>query len=728
MQLLQRSSRSRRGSGSAGALVLAVLCGCGAVPANASAASFTLDESLAAHATLNLEAKDLIATPAGRYVAWLDGAGLFVAAGPAFEPRLLVAADAALPLTAAYPSTDGRSLFYARGTVKPAFGPYAAVDRREFWRVAVQGGTPELLAQGSDVPVGEPVFAPDGQSFVAVQGPMLFEYRVVAGALQRKPVLRDDPEHYAALRLSNVTYSPDGSKLAFVSWRKAGQSYVAVHDFTTGRHRYLEPGIFRDLTPAWSPDGRQLVFVRMPGNWTREYRFTRRDVGAPWALLVADAVSGKTRRIWQADPGPGSVFWPFGSGAGMEPSLAAAQLLWTRSGQILFPWEKTGWLSLYSVPAAGGEARALMAGAGEVALPVLDSDGRSVIVAANVGDVSRLHLWRVSLDGAQPQRLTQGTGVEHSPKLAGGQLVYIGNDRGRMPNRRMIWSARGSPVVLTPSADENSRQGAVWRQFVDAEVVPVQAADGVVSQHLLMRPRGQPPRNGFPVIVSSKGGPDGRVSPGNGVYTALGQYAVSRGYLFVEINYRGGTGFGLAYRFPAGAGATGASEVKDLEALARYLRARPDVDARRIGIMGGSYGGHIVGLALTRLPEYFAAGAHLSGVSDWVMEMKLDQRDEGWASAPPEVIRLSERLQIEDLAYASSPPAHLAAWRAPTLFTMGELDRSGHMESIIDLGYRLIEQGTPVEFAIAPEAGHSGLRARPPQTVFEFFERTLRGR
>lgn len=715
-------------TGGAGALALVMLCGFGPASADASAGSFTLEQSLAAHSTLGLEAKDLIVTPAGHYVAWLEGAGLFVATEPAFEPRLLVAVDAASPLTAAYPSTDGRTLFYARGATKPAFGPYAAEDRREFWRVAVQGGAPELLAKGSEVPASAPVFAPDGQSFVAAQGPMLFEYRVVAGVLQRKPLLRDDPEHYAALRLSNITYSPDGSKLAFVSWRKAGQSYVAIHDFVTGRHRYIEPAIFRDLAPAWSPDGKQLVFVRMPGNWAQEYRFTKRDAGAPWALLVADAVSGKTRRLWQADPGPGSVFWPFGGGVGMEPSLEAAQLLWSRSGQILFPWEKTGWLSLYAVPASGGAARALMPGEGEVTFPALSADGRSVIFASNVGDVARSHLWRVALEGGKPQRLTQGAGVEHSPRLtAGGQLVYIGNDRGRMPNRRMIWSAKGSPLALTPQADENSQQRALWQQFVDVEVVPIEAADGVVSQHLLMRPRGQPPRDGFPVIVSSKGGPDGRVSPGNGVYTALGQYAVSRGYMFLEINYRGGTGFGLAYRFPAEAGATGASEVKDLEALARYLRARPDVDARRIGIMGGSYGGHIVGVALTRLPEYFAAGAHMSGVSDWVMEMKLDQRDDGsWASAPPENIRLSERLRIEDLAYASSPPAHLAAWRAPTLFTMGELDRSGHMESIIDLGYRLIEQGTPVEFAIAPEAGHSGLRARPPQTVFEFFERTLR--
>ena len=210
------------------------------------------------------------------------------------------------------------------------------------------------------------------------------------------------------------------------------------------------------------------------------------------------------------------------------------------------------------------------------------------------------------------------------------------------------------------------------------------------------------------------------------MYTALAQFAVSRGYVFVEMNYRGGTGLGLNYRLPDGRGATGASELKDIEALVRHLRERTEVDAERVGIMGGSYGGHIVSLALTRLPQYFAAGVHMSGIGDWVAEMKLDQRKEGWASAPPEYIRLSERARIEDIAFLSSPQPHLAAWKAPTLITMGELDRAGHMESIIDLGYRLLEQGTHVEFSIAPEAGHTGPRARPPHKVFDFFERTLK--
>jgi dipeptidyl aminopeptidase/acylaminoacyl peptidase len=569
---------------------LLTVCLVAGVVGSSSAASepFSLAQALDAHASLRLDERDLLVSPRGDYVAWIEDHSLYAAAGPGFEPRQIVPPEENTPLTAAYPSSDGHTLFFARGRIEPAFGPYPAQDHREFWCVDVREGKPQLLAKASEVPSGTPVFAPDGHSFVTAEGPMLYEYRIEESALERRPLLRNDPQHYAAIQLSSLVYSPDGKQLAFVSWRKAKQSYVGLYNFATGDYRYVDPGIFRDLSPVWSPDGREIAFVRMPGNWTRNYRFSPALEGAPWSLLVANAASGAVRTLWQAERGPGSMFYPFGSGSWMEPNRATTQLLWTPSGQILFPWEKTGWLLLYAVSVRGGQATLLTPGEGEITVPTVSADGRYLIYASNIGDIPRLHLWRLSLEGGAPEQLTHGKGVEHSPKfLAGGQYAYIGNVEGRMPNRRLLTLATGRVLSLTPRAEDEARHRQLWQRFVDTEIVPIRAADGVTSYDLLMLPRQPPPKGGFPVIISSKGGPEGRVSPGNAVYTALGQYAASRGYVFVEMNYRGCSGFGLNYRLPPGRGATGGSEVKDLEALANYLTHRPDVNPKRIGIMGG---------------------------------------------------------------------------------------------------------------------------------------------
>jgi hypothetical protein len=91
---------------------------------------------------------------------------------------------------------------------------------------------------------------------------------------------------------------------------------------------------------------------------------------------------------------------------------------------------------------------------------------------------------------------------------------------------------------------------------------------------------------------------------------------------------------------------------------------------------------------------------------DWNVEMKGDEEHGAEVGEPPKYIRLSERFRIEGQAYASSPSAHLANWRAPTLFTFGDLDTLGHAESVIDLGHRLLECGVPVEFHGDPSGGH----------------------
>jgi dipeptidyl aminopeptidase/acylaminoacyl peptidase len=648
-------------------------------------------------------------SPGQRHMAWIEDGNLVVAREPDFIPRVLVSREENGAISRLAFSKDGSLLYVRAGKGSPAVPGLLKLD-------LASSSAPELVASGATVPAGRLWFASGGEAFAFIDGKLIHEFRrSAAGRWERRPLLDpNDPRHTAAVRLSDLVYSPDGMKIAFESWRNAKQKYIAIVDIASRETRYIDPGIFRDDAPVWSPDGGELAFVREPGNWTMNYRFSPQREAAPWSIVAVNAKTGAVRTVWKADSGPGSV-----------RTVLDPLPIWTPDGQIIFTWEKTGWNLLYSVSERGGKAKLLTRGEGEVDGVALSGDGRTLAYSANIGDLSRGHVWGIALPDGKPVQLTSGKGVESRPQFsAGGYLSYVARNRDKGVPQLLVRSPKGEvrPMAFL-SAEISKRNDAVWRQFLPLETVSVKAADGVTSYHVVIKPGTPPPIKGYPAIVYAHGGPAIQTRPGGGQGYTFGEYVANHGYLFVDINYRGSTGFGLDYRLPAGGGATGASEVKDLEALVGYLKGRGDVDPKRVGIMGHSYGGHLVGLAMSRLADDFAAGVSLVGVGDWNVEMKKDEEDGSEMSEPPEYIRLSERMRIEDLAYASSPSAHIENWRGPTLLTFGDLDMLGHAESVIDLGYQLLERGVPVEFYVDPAGGHNVF---PQDRVFEFFERSLK--
>ena len=101
---------------------------------------------------------------------------------------------------------------------------------------------------------------------------------------------------------------------------------------------------------------------------------------------------------------------------------------------------------------------------------------------------------------------------------------------------------------------------------------------------------------------------------------ALNQYLASRGYVVLSVNFRLGIGYGHDFHRPPNAGVQGASEYQDVKAGGEYLQRLPQVDAKRIGIYGGSYGGYLTALALARDSKLFAAGVDIHGVHNWTAE------------------------------------------------------------------------------------------------------------
>jgi dipeptidyl aminopeptidase/acylaminoacyl peptidase len=242
-----------------------------------------------------------------------------------------------------------------------------------------------------------------------------------------------------------------------------------------------------------------------------------------------------------------------------------------------------------------------------------------------------------------------------------------------------------------------STAGIPRDSFVDARVVHYESCDGREIPALFSQPADSP-ADGAPVVVDVHGGPESQRRPG---FAPLTQYFCSRGYAVFEPNVRGSSGYGRAYaalddvekRMDA---------VADLAAGHDWLAARADVDADRIAVKGGSYGGFMVLAAMTEYPERWAAGVDVVGIANFVTflentgEWRRELREAEYGSLA------DDRAFLESI----SPITNVDRIDAPLFVLHGANDPRvpvGEAEQIAD---QAREQGVPVEKLIFEDEGH----------------------
>jgi len=203
------------------------------------------------------------------------------------------------------------------------------------------------------------------------------------------------------------------------------------------------------------------------------------------------------------------------------------------------------------------------------------------------------------------------------------------------------------------------------------------------------------------------------------------QYLASRGFIVLAVNYRLGIGYGFNFHNPDHAGPRGAAEYADVLAAGRYLAGRSDVDAKRVGIWGGSYGGYLTALALGRNSDVFAAGVDIHGVHNWdrqgrpTPDVKSALAGDGISDAD---LREAART-----VYLSSPISSVPTWKSPVLLIHADDDRNVEFHQTVDLKRRLVERGVKVDELVIPDDIHDFLLWRTWVTVTSatgrFFEK-----
>ncbi len=654
----------------------------------------------------------LVAAPNHGRLAWVQNAAgernLWVAIGPDYEARQIThyQGDDGQELSALQFGPGANHVVYVRGGGPNQAGelpnPRSEPDgvQQSIWIIEAKGGEPHRLGEGS-----QPVISPDGLSVAFVKSGQVW---IVPSVDEGKP------RQLMATRgrAGSLRFSPDGKRLAFVSGR-GDHSFIGVLDIEAEKVRYLDPGLALDQEPVWAPDGSAVAFIREPHERMR-LPFGPRRSALPWSIRLADPSTGQGREIWRAEQGTGSAF---------HGVSANNQLLWAAGNRIVFPWEKSGWVQLYSVASKGGPAKALTSGRFEVEHVFLTRERDELLVSSNQDDLDRRHIWRVPVDGGPSVALTPGDDLEWSPVMTGdgSALAYLASGATTPAHARIEVSNESSRPLSPGSMPVDFPTGLVTPQQV-----VFSAADGQKIHAQLFVPTQRTPGEKHPAVVFFHGGSRRQMLLGwhyMGYYHhaySFNQYMASRGYVVLSVNYRSGTGYGMAFREALAYGATGASEFNDVLGAGLYLRSRDDVDPERIALWGGSYGGYLTALGLSRASDLFAAGVDIHGVHDWniVIRNFVPTYDAEAHDA------------FAKLAFESSPMASISGWRSPVLLIHGDDDRNVPFSESVDLAEALGHQGVALEQLVFPDEVHGFLLHQnwvsALESAADFLDRKLR--
>jgi len=583
-----------------------------------------------------------------------------------------------------------------------------------------------------------PSFSPDGSriAFVTnISGLPQVWTMPTAGGYPSLVTSFDDPVGF-------VAWSPDGQWLAFNVAPGGGfneQIYV-VRPNGTELRRLTDGGKAGNFLGGWSPDGHLIAFSS-----------NQRDPSARDSYVI-DVASGQSRMVAQ-NRGIGSI-----DDMSRDGKYAIINRLVNRGDNNLYlvsladsketlltphdgPGEFDGisfsrdGRSIYLVSNKDRDLTALARvrlnqngepgpievlaarNDGELGSAVMNEQGTSIALVWNIAGRSELNFYDIATGKVVP-------GPKLPSEIVGG-LDF--SDDGRQ--LAMAVSGASSPAdiwVLDISSKQftqltqSPHAGVDLSKLVRPELVRYKAHDGLELSGWLYRPKGMTAAG--PIVLSFHGGPEGQERPGfNSMYQAL----VARGIAVFAPNVRGSSGFGKKF-VNLDNGALRENGVKDIKASVDYLVSAGVADPKRIGIVGGSYGGYMVMAGLTEYPDMFAAGADLFGVVNFETFFKNTQP---WMAAISK-IEYGDPDKEAEMLRRLSPLTRIDRVKAPTIVLHGANDTNVPVIEAEQVVENLKKRNVPVEYVLFPDEGH-GWRKTPNRirstiSIVKFFEKYLK--
>ncbi|MBI4444321.1 MAG: S9 family peptidase [Acidobacteria bacterium] len=449
-------------------------------------------------------------------------------------------------------------------------------------------------------------------------------------------------------------------KLGFVSASGGSTRWIDL-----GRYREAQPLVVR---VGWTKDSNQVL-----------YQVQNREQA--WLELNAADIRNGTSQMWIRET---SMAW-------VEP---VDGIFWLKDGSFLWAGEQSGWRHIYHYAPSGKLIRRLTSGTWEVrSLFGADPDEGWVYFSANERSAGSVDVFRVRMDGTGLIRLTQKPGT-HQANFSPDFKWFIDT-----------WSDVTTPLQVRMHRADGSEARVIDANRVmvleefrlsKPEFLQIKARDGFLLEALLLKPPDFNPAKKYPVLIYNYGGPRlPLVRNSWGSTTGLWhQMLAQRGYLIWICDNRIASGKGVQSAWPVYRN-FGELEFHDLQDGVNWLKAQPYVDAERIGIWGWSFGGYMVGYALTHSTD-FRMGIAGAPVTDWRLYDSIYTE------------RYMGLLQNNPSGYDKSSLLKSAGNLAGRLLLIhGLTDDNVHFQNSVQWVYELQKAGKKFELMVYPRSRHA---------------------
>jgi dipeptidyl aminopeptidase/acylaminoacyl peptidase len=550
--------------------------------------------------------------------------------------------------------------------------------RNNLWTVPADGGWPVQLTI-SDQRQSSPAWSPDGK-WIAYQsdydGDEQWDIFLVS-AKTGKVVNLTQTREIAEL---DPTWSPDGRYLAYEVKPKTSAAYeIDVYDMLMREVKHITTGTPQDKrnsNPIWSKDGKYIVYTQEQAKGTDSNIFIA-DVAAATSTLLTPHEGEQVYSADDISPDGKRVLITSNAGNGYD-----------NIGLLDIATKKVSWLTKDKWEISGGE---------------FSPDGRRITFTANIDGNEDIYLHELAIGKSTvlpiPKGLNAPAGGHSAFTKDGTRLLYYHNGPTAPGDLWVYALATGKSHPVTHSLVAGVRS----EDMVEPYLVHYPSRDGKWTISAFLYVPFNMARNGQnAAIVYIHGGPTAQTL---NAFNRFVQYAVNQGYMVLAPNYRGSTGYGKQFQ-QANLFDMGGGDLQDVLAGVDWIKQTGHLDAKKIAVMGASYGGYLSMMSVTKAPDVWAAGVPIVPFVNWFTEIE----NEDPVLQQSDLATMGDVVKNKALYQERSPINFIDQIKAPLLLLAGGHDPrcpKSETQQVVDA---IKKRGGTVDYKIYENEGHGFAR------------------